>query len=114
MAKKSGKDNDKQTKKRREPDTLNDGEAKVRRAEKRLARALTEVDAARDKVARRERDLGVVLARYGRIAPAVETEDIEVPAGALSRRASGSEIEDVESVAADPEPAMRDRSEQQG
>ena len=50
--------------------------AEIRRAEKRLSEALASVDAAREKVQRRERDLAKLMNRYGHTPPVSAAEAI--------------------------------------
>jgi hypothetical protein len=48
-----------------------DGAKEIKRAEARLAKAVTEMEDARAKVSRRERDLADLLARHGQTPSAV-------------------------------------------
>ena len=67
-----------------------DGSADIRRAEKRLSKALAGVDDAREKVLRRERDLAKLMARYGRTVPDSATADDVIPLEAASQTASAN------------------------
>jgi hypothetical protein len=79
------------------------GSAEIRRAEKRLAKALAEVDEAREKVQRRERDLAQLMDRHGRTAPISTMADEAIPLEAPSQTASenGAPHSDVEAVEAE-------------
>jgi hypothetical protein len=58
-----------------------DGAAEIARAERKLANALANVEAARDKLSRRERELADLLQRHGRL-PAPEPGETIPPDGA--------------------------------
>lgn len=95
-----------------------DGSAEIKRAEDRLARALADIDTAREKVARRERDLAALMERHGRI-PAPDTAgDAAIPLAAPSRTAfeNGTADDAAESVGQEPvkQPAAADGAEQHG
>jgi outer membrane protein TolC len=55
-----------------------DGAVDIARAERKLASALANVEAARDKLARRERELSDLLQRHGR-PPAPEPDETTPP-----------------------------------
>ena len=100
MAKTKGKSNAKQkgAKKR------NDGSAEISRAEERLAGALAEVDDARKKVARRERDLAALMERHGRSAPIGNPDAEAIPLAAPSFTAIENGSAQAEPEATEPAP----------
>jgi hypothetical protein len=80
MGKSKGKGSAKQKGSRKRAD----GSAEVKRAEERLSAALADVDAARAKVSRRERDLAALMERYNR-TPTIGHPDAEaIPLAAPS------------------------------
>jgi hypothetical protein len=63
---------------------LDNGSAEIRRAEKRLAKALAGVDDAREKAQLRERDLVKLMERHGRAASVSPVTDEAIPLEAPS------------------------------
>ncbi|MEX1159062.1 MAG: hypothetical protein WEC79_09060 [Thermomicrobiales bacterium] len=77
-----------------------DGSAEIKRAEERLSAAFADVDAAREKVARRERDLAASMERYGRTVTIGQPDAEAIPLAAPSLTAieNGSAHTEPESV----------------
>lgn len=102
MTKKSVKGKDK--KRQQRASNQDDGATEVVRAQKRLASALADLDAARDKVARRERDLGSLMQRYRPAESGDVLEDVAIPLDGPTQpvSANGVEHEAAESVDAEP------------
>ncbi len=101
MAKsKSGKSR----KSKADPKKPDDGSAEIKQAEQRLSKALAEVDAARVKVQRRERDLAKLMERYGRTTPAASETDEAILLQAPNEPASANGGTQQESVPVESEP----------
>lgn len=86
-----------------------DGAVAIKRAEGRLARALAEVDAARDKVTRREHDLAALMERHGRTTASLAAAGDAIPLSAPSQPVSENGT-----AHADAELALLDTSEESG
>lgn len=98
MAKSKGKGNNKQ----KDAKKRDAGSAEIKRAEDRLAGALAEVDDARKKVARRERDLAALMERHGRTAPIGNPDAEAIPLAAPSFIAIENRSAQAEPEAATP------------
>lgn len=89
-----------------------DGSAEIRRAEKRLSKALAGVDEAREKVQRRERGLAKLMERHGRTAPVSAASHDAIPLEAPSQTASESGATRADTEPAEAEPAQAEPVEQ--
>jgi hypothetical protein len=90
-----GKKNKKKSNKKAAADR-NDGAIEIKRAEERLTKAISDVEVARQKVARRERDLAEVLARHGRIVSEAEDMELAIPLEATASHPAENGAGDVE------------------
>lgn len=99
----------KSSSKRNDAKKKDDGSAEIRRAEKRLEKALAGVDGAREKAARRERELAALMEQHGRtpVLDVVANEAIPLEAPSQAASANGAihgDHEAPESVPANEQP----------
>ncbi len=98
MSKKNGANKDRQ------------GADKIRKAERKLASALAEVDEARAKVARRERKLSALLLKYGP-ADGPSPDLAPIPATEDAVHASSAEDEAEQDASGEEDPTTIDNGE---
>jgi hypothetical protein len=96
--------------KRKTKKSRSDASQLIERAEKRLAKSLAQLDDARAKVSRRERDVADLLSRYGRTPAQAEPAAEAIPLGSPVSETSSNGLSDGDTEAADAAPVTADRA----